>query len=959
MAEPRDAHIERLGEDVPPWERRRRVRAAAAAGVAAADLRSLWTHQDGSAPARRLRYALAGLLLAHRTGDAESRIEAERALAQTYLRLGHPRRTLARIVSLTRRLPPESPRFVPLTHAQALLGLGRLEEALAVIRDARARGPETYAGVSAASMDAVHAMVLADLGRCEEALAILQRASATLRAAGDEHRCYVTDTAVATVLVRLERFDEAEAVHVDLIERGYRVGDGVDGPPWPLLDRALMQLRRGRYAQALLDFEQARERSRQAAFALGEARADLGAAQVALHLNAPALAHDLAGRALETHERLGASESAAAARFLVAVAAAGMGRGREAMAQMRRAEEAFEAGQMHQWRSLCLRHLAQMHHESGLTDSAARLAREAIRVARANRQPVRAGHALLMLATIEADVGEPTAARGHAEEALEVARLQRAPGLEIPVLHLLGRLCAEAGDVAAAAGLALRAARRLERTRATVPPDELMASWLAGRSRLFQDAIRWVLARGGRSAGLRALRLAEQGKARALLDLLRRPRRPGRTATEREALALERDLRARAAALPAMSRADARQRPQATDLEERLAASLRRLKDEDPEAAERWHRPPLGPGSLARALGPTDALIEYQQLDDELLVFVLHDRRLSIERRPLARARLQDLLARTRFHLDRPALGAGHEWAHGPEMAAAAQGALEALGAALLGPTVVPAGARRLVVVPHRELNGLPFHALVDRGHALIEAHEVVQVPSLAVYLHCRARPRTAAGPALLIGLPDAVAPAIGAEINGLRGHLPDAQVALGPDATSERLDALGPGARFVHLACHARFRADDPGASGLGLADGWLTVREIAQLDLPTDLLVLAGCSTGRLNVTEGGDVFGLVSAFLEAGAANLLTSLWPVPDAPTAEFMARFHAELEAGRTPAAAQRAATLEVRRRHPHPHGWAGFVLVGAGDLPPAPGAQGPAAPEGAAGPGRAAGTRDA
>ena len=74
-----------------------------------------------------------------------------------------------------------------------------------------------------------------------------------------------------------------------------------------------------------------------------------------------------------------------------------------------------------------------------------------------------------------------------------------------------------------------------------------------------------------------------------------------------------------------------------------------------------------------------------------------------------------------------------------------------------------------------------------------------------------------------------------------------------------------------------------------------------------------------------------GLARGFLAAGAARVVASLWAVEDRATAELMGRFYRELLAGgRPPAAALRAAQLDLRRhlRWRDPYHWAGFVLVG-------------------------------
>ena len=74
---------------------------------------------------------------------------------------------------------------------------------------------------------------------------------------------------------------------------------------------------------------------------------------------------------------------------------------------------------------------------------------------------------------------------------------------------------------------------------------------------------------------------------------------------------------------------------------------------------------------------------------------------------------------------------------------------------------------------------------------------------------------------------------------------------------------------------------------------DGILTAEEVACLNLDRAWLVtLAACDTGMGEVRSGEGVFGLRRAFVQAGARNLLMTLWPVRDTSTAGVMADFYA-------------------------------------------------------------------
>jgi CHAT domain-containing protein len=82
---------------------------------------------------------------------------------------------------------------------------------------------------------------------------------------------------------------------------------------------------------------------------------------------------------------------------------------------------------------------------------------------------------------------------------------------------------------------------------------------------------------------------------------------------------------------------------------------------------------------------------------------------------------------------------------------------------------------------------------------------------------------------------------------------------------------------------------------------DGIVTADEIGGLDLRgTQLVVLSACDTGTGEARAGEGVLGLRRGFVQAGAQNLLLTLWPMDDRQTFGFMPDFYADVEKNGTP-----------------------------------------------------------
>ena len=154
--------------------------------------------------------------------------------------------------------------------------------------------------------------------------------------------------------------------------------------------------------------------------------------------------------------------------------------------------------------------------------------------------------------------------------------------------------------------------------------------------------------------------------------------------------------------------------------------------------------------------------------------------------------------------------------------------------------------------------------------------------------------------------------------------------------ATDERLRDYN----IIHFATHGLLDTQRPESSSLVFSlfdkngkrrDGFMRLRDVYDLELSSDLVVLSACQTALGKDVRGEGLIGLTRGFMFAGAPRVVASLWKVDDAATAEFMKRFYrGMIKEGLTPATALKKAQNELKAipRFRYPYYWAGFTLQG-------------------------------
>jgi CHAT domain-containing protein len=332
---------------------------------------------------------------------------------------------------------------------------------------------------------------------------------------------------------------------------------------------------------------------------------------------------------------------------------------------------------------------------------------------------------------------------------------------------------------------------------------------------------------------------------------------------------------------------------------------------------------------VQQSLAPDAALVEYFITGNTVMAFCLSREKFEVLQEVCSRDALKKRFDFLEYHLARLSANPAEAQTRPKIALANIQDHLEALYKMLVQPIETFLTDRQsLIFVPFDFLHYVPFHALFDGNSYMADRFRISYAPAATIYRLLKQRPVEAAGPALLIGVPDERAPFIAREIESISSVLPKSRSFVGADATPDRLTSEMKQAQIIHIASHAVFRPDNPMFSSIQLHEKSLNFFDLYQLRTEASLITLSGCGTGLSSVVAGDELLGLVRGFLYAGATSVVISLWDVNDRTTADLMKYFYGNLAAGQCKSEALRRAMLQLRKEHAHPYYWAPFLLMG-------------------------------
>jgi CHAT domain-containing protein len=260
--------------------------------------------------------------------------------------------------------------------------------------------------------------------------------------------------------------------------------------------------------------------------------------------------------------------------------------------------------------------------------------------------------------------------------------------------------------------------------------------------------------------------------------------------------------------------------------------------------------------------------------------------------------------------------------------------------------SLIPKGSQ-VVIVAHGNLYEINFESLIvprPVAHYWIEDVRLENAISLSHVINSSQRPLRYKKDMLAIG--DAI------QVDAAFPYLPNAseeiarvtkfflpslkQVFTAEHATPQAFLTSNPDDyRYIHFVAHGTNFALEPMDSAIILSPGKdnsykLYARDIADLKRPlqAELVTISSCESAGISVNDLGGPIGLSSAFMHAGARQVVAALWKVDDAATPQLMDQFYSELAKGKTASEALRDAKLAMLRnkRHQSPFYWAMLQL---------------------------------
>ena len=277
---------------------------------------------------------------------------------------------------------------------------------------------------------------------------------------------------------------------------------------------------------------------------------------------------------------------------------------------------------------------------------------------------------------------------------------------------------------------------------------------------------------------------------------------------------------------------------------------------------------------------------------------------------------------------------------------------------------------KQLIISTDGKLNYFPFEALYSKGRYLVEDYTINYISSGKEFVRqTKLKPKEPKQEMILFANAD-----FNAKLKAYAPHKNDST--LGPrfgnknEVKSEKsFSSLGRGeidviknyyanplifehknatikalmevnsSRILHLSTHGLFLKDknilNPMKQSVlifaggneNLQQSTISALQLSALDLQhTELVVLSACQSGLGEIHNAEGIVGLPKALLQAGAKNVIMSLWTVSNRKTTQLMKHFYANISHQQNYNTALQNAKIQMIILHPYY--WSAFILSG-------------------------------
>lgn len=273
----------------------------------------------------------------------------------------------------------------------------------------------------------------------------------------------------------------------------------------------------------------------------------------------------------------------------------------------------------------------------------------------------------------------------------------------------------------------------------------------------------------------------------------------------------------------------------------------------------------------------------------------------------------------------------------------------------LIAPFEAIINGKRLLIVPHAELNYLPFELLIKNADESL-SHLDYSKPEYLLFSNpvsvlytgqqLNMQKSSISSYSKFIGFApsykyaeDGYEDLVGAqnEVSSISAFYRGKEY-FQEYANKSNFLEYAPNFPMVHLALHTNINDKDPHFSELifsstdSTESNTLFIHEIFGCEFRSKLLVLSGCNSGYGNLKDGEGILNLARTFFYSGVDNIIVTNWPIADKSSSQLMGYFYESLKEGMPVDRALQSAKINYLKysdpmKH-HPFYWSGYILIG-------------------------------